>query len=187
MRTHRKYRQTTKSAGKTRVTKPRLVVILHLIGWENGASFLAQSQSEVKQKLMKSWISFDPRLKIILCSVESENYGFASLSSVISRPNASHFLNHTDTNHRQSQSQSGLLRFPALPAVCLFSHWVRSDSLWFFFALIGRCDSFGFSLTTDSIKVRCDLSAAFSNYIKGSFQRNIWFEERYRESSLWFE
>lgn len=46
----------------------------------------------------------------------------------------------------------------------------------FFFALIGRCDSFGFSLTTDSIKVRCDLSAAFSNYIKGSFQRNIWFE-----------
>lgn len=97
------------------------------------------------------------------------------------------FLNHTDTNHRQSQSQSGLLRFPALPAVCLFSHWVRSDSLWFFFALIGRCDSFGFSLTTDSIKVRCDLSAAFSNYIKGSFQRNIWFEERYRESSLWFE
>ena len=177
MRTHRKYRQTTKSAGKTRVTKPRLVVILHLIGWENGASFLAQSQSEVKQKLMKSWISFDPRLKIILCSVESENYGFASLSPVISRPNASHF----------SQSQSGLLRFPALPAVCLFSHWVRTDSLWFFLALIGRCDSFGFSLTTDSIKVRCDLSAVFSNYIKGSFQRNIWFEERYRESSLWFE
>ena len=36
-------------SGKTRVTKLRLVFVLHLIGWENGASDLDQSQSEVKQ------------------------------------------------------------------------------------------------------------------------------------------
>ena len=34
---------------ETRVTKLRLVLVLHLIGWENGASDLDQSQSEVKQ------------------------------------------------------------------------------------------------------------------------------------------
>lgn len=44
--------ENTGKLPQARVTKPRLVVILHLIGWENGASFLAQSQSEVKQKLM---------------------------------------------------------------------------------------------------------------------------------------
>ena len=34
--------------GKTRATKSRLVLFLHPIGWESGASFLNQSQSEVK-------------------------------------------------------------------------------------------------------------------------------------------
>ena len=36
-------------SGKTRVTKLRLVLVLHLIGWDDGASDLDQSQSEVKQ------------------------------------------------------------------------------------------------------------------------------------------
>ena len=36
--------------GKTRVTKSRLIEVLNLIGWESGASFLDQSQNEVKQK-----------------------------------------------------------------------------------------------------------------------------------------
>ena len=35
--------------GKTRVTKSWLVLVLHLIGWERGASFLDQSQSKVTQ------------------------------------------------------------------------------------------------------------------------------------------
>ena len=32
--------------GKTQVTKSRLVLVLHLIGWESGASFLDQSQAK---------------------------------------------------------------------------------------------------------------------------------------------
>lgn len=44
--------ENTGKLPQAQVTKPRLVVILHLIGWENGASFRAQSQREVKQKLM---------------------------------------------------------------------------------------------------------------------------------------
>ena len=35
---------------KTQAAKLWLVVVLHLIGWEIGASFRAQSQSEVMQK-----------------------------------------------------------------------------------------------------------------------------------------
>ena len=35
--------------GKTRVTKSWLVLVLHLIGWERGASFLDQSKSNVTQ------------------------------------------------------------------------------------------------------------------------------------------
>ena len=36
-------------SGKTQVTKLRLVLVLYLIGWDDGASDLDQSQSEVKQ------------------------------------------------------------------------------------------------------------------------------------------
>ena len=36
--------------GKTRATKSWLVLVYHVIAWENDASFLDQSQSEVKQK-----------------------------------------------------------------------------------------------------------------------------------------
>ena len=35
---------------KTQAAKLWLVVVLHLIGWEIGASFQAQSQSEAKKK-----------------------------------------------------------------------------------------------------------------------------------------
>ena len=35
--------------GKTQATKSRLVLVLHLIGWETGVSFLSRSQCEVKQ------------------------------------------------------------------------------------------------------------------------------------------
>ena len=41
------------SAGKTRVSKSRLVLVLLLIGWENGASFANQSQSVVMQNYSK--------------------------------------------------------------------------------------------------------------------------------------
>ena len=40
--------------GKTRMTKSWLVLVLHLIGWEVDASFLDQSQSEVKQNQSNS-------------------------------------------------------------------------------------------------------------------------------------
>ena len=55
MRTWSKYTQP--KCGKTRVTKSWLVVVvLHLIGWEGGASFLSQSQSIVKQNQSNSAI-----------------------------------------------------------------------------------------------------------------------------------
>ena len=40
--------------GKTRVTKPRLVLALNLIGRERGAGLLDQSQSEGKQNQSKT-------------------------------------------------------------------------------------------------------------------------------------
>ena len=40
-------------SGKTQVTKLRLVLVLHLIGWENGASELDQSQSDRSRLLCK--------------------------------------------------------------------------------------------------------------------------------------
>lgn len=39
---------------KTRVNKSWLVLVLHVIGWQSGASFLDQSQDEVKQKRSNS-------------------------------------------------------------------------------------------------------------------------------------
>ena len=41
--------QTPLKRGKTQVTESWLVLVLHLIGWVGGASFLDQSQSEVEQ------------------------------------------------------------------------------------------------------------------------------------------
>ena len=35
--------------GKTQVTMLGLILVFHFIGWDGGASFLDQSQSEVKQ------------------------------------------------------------------------------------------------------------------------------------------
>ena len=37
--------------GKTQATRSWLVLVLHLIGWESGASFLNQSQSEIRKNL----------------------------------------------------------------------------------------------------------------------------------------
>ena len=44
-----KARENAGKRGKTRVTKSWLVLLLHLIGWKSGASFLGKSQSKVKQ------------------------------------------------------------------------------------------------------------------------------------------
>ena len=43
--------KTTKlpKAQEMRANKSWLLLVLHLIGWESGASFLDQSQSELKQ------------------------------------------------------------------------------------------------------------------------------------------
>ena len=44
--------------GKTRATPSWLVLVLHLIGWESGASCLDQSQIEVKQNQCNpGWLS----------------------------------------------------------------------------------------------------------------------------------
>ena len=51
----RNRRQAREKAGKTRVTKSRLDLVFHVIGWEGAASFLIQSQqSEVKQNFRHS-------------------------------------------------------------------------------------------------------------------------------------
>ena len=49
MRTQSKKQTTYLKSGKTRVTKLRLVLVLHLIGYDGGARFLDQSLSEAKQ------------------------------------------------------------------------------------------------------------------------------------------
>ena len=45
--------------GKTRATPSWLVLVLHLIGWESGASCLDQSQIRSEAKPMQSWMTFD--------------------------------------------------------------------------------------------------------------------------------
>ena len=42
--------------GKRRAAKLWLVLVLHLIGWESGASFFDQSQREVKQNQSNPWL-----------------------------------------------------------------------------------------------------------------------------------
>ena len=42
--------------GKRRAAKLWLVLVLHLIGWESGASFFDRSQGEVKQNQSNPWL-----------------------------------------------------------------------------------------------------------------------------------
>ena len=51
--------------GKTQVTKSRLVLVLHLIGW-GGASFFKPIPERSEVKPLQSWITFDTQLKIAL-------------------------------------------------------------------------------------------------------------------------
>lgn len=53
MKTQNKNNQTAKSAEKR--GRPIRGLVSHLIGWESGASFLDQSQNEVKQKQSNVW------------------------------------------------------------------------------------------------------------------------------------
>ena len=43
-----------------------LVLVLHLIAWESGASFINQSQSVVMQNQSKNAVAFDTQLKTAL-------------------------------------------------------------------------------------------------------------------------
>ena len=56
------------------VAKSILISVLHVIGWEGGASFLDQSKSVLKQKQC-SPVTFDTELKITSqFTYESFNY-----------------------------------------------------------------------------------------------------------------
>ena len=61
--------------GKTRATKSRLVLVLHLIGWQGGANFLDQLESKIKQNQCNSWLlsslnwKFKERLSILFLEV----------------------------------------------------------------------------------------------------------------------
>ena len=52
--------------GKMWVSKSRLVLVVRLIGWEDGVSFLDQSQSEVTQNQNIPEFTFDTHFKIVL-------------------------------------------------------------------------------------------------------------------------
>ena len=52
--------------GKMWVSKSRLVLVVHLIGWEDGVSFLDQSQSEVTHNQNIPEFTFDTHFKIVL-------------------------------------------------------------------------------------------------------------------------
>ena len=57
--------------GETRATKSRLVWILLLIGWENGANFTNQSLSAVKQNQSKRENTSNNQLKNALLPCNS--------------------------------------------------------------------------------------------------------------------
>ena len=59
-------KKTCPRRGKRRVTKLRLVILLNLIGGEDGASFLDQSQERSNVKPIPSRITFDTELNIAL-------------------------------------------------------------------------------------------------------------------------
>ena len=48
------------------VSESRLVLVVRLIGWEDGVSFLDQSQSEVTQNQNIPEFTFDTHSKIVL-------------------------------------------------------------------------------------------------------------------------
>ena len=50
---------TDAKRGKTRATKSQLFLVLLLIGWKSGASFVNQSQSLVTQNQNERAITFD--------------------------------------------------------------------------------------------------------------------------------
>ena len=56
------------------MTKSRFVLVLHLIGWQGSASFLAidKSQRVVQAKPMQSRITFDTQLKIGLLGLSEQ-------------------------------------------------------------------------------------------------------------------
>ena len=53
-------------SGKMWVSKSRLVLVVRLICWEDGVSFLDQSQSEVTQNQNIPEFTFDTHFKIVL-------------------------------------------------------------------------------------------------------------------------
>ena len=57
---------TSTKRGETRASKSRLVLVLLLIGWENGARFLSQSQSEAIKNQSNCEITFDTQMKTAL-------------------------------------------------------------------------------------------------------------------------
>ena len=52
--------------GKMWVSESRLVLVVRLIGWEDGVSFLDQSQSEVTRDQNIPEFTFDTHFKIVL-------------------------------------------------------------------------------------------------------------------------
>ena len=52
--------------GKMWVSESRLVLVVRLIGWEDGVSFLDQSQSEVTQDQNIPEFTFGTHFKIVL-------------------------------------------------------------------------------------------------------------------------
>ena len=58
--------ETGAKRGKPRASEARLVLVLHLIGWESGARFINQSQSVVMQNQSKNAIAYDTQLKTAL-------------------------------------------------------------------------------------------------------------------------
>ena len=57
---------TRAKRGKTRASEARLVMVLLLIGWQSGANFANQSQSEAQQNQSNYQITFDTQLKSAL-------------------------------------------------------------------------------------------------------------------------
>ena len=87
-----------------RGSKAQLVLVLLLIGWEGGACFAGQSQSEVKQNQSKGEITFDPQLKSALIMKEI----LFTAETIYSATSSTGATQHWSANHRSHSQQRSL-------------------------------------------------------------------------------
>ena len=132
--------------GKTRASKSCLVLVLHLICWESGVSFLDQSQSEVKQnqcnpgklltRLRESWrigetSSHPAEVKILLIDLFSRNWDKLRHKWVYAHVRYNLFFSRIDFNDSRKAFQAWTSQGTLDVRISTFTSkiWKRSQGL----------------------------------------------------------